>query len=467
MALLMKFKKLIEIGWEEWISLPELHLPAIRAKIDTGAKTSALHAFMVEKFIDEGVEKVKFGIHPVPERPEIEVYSVANLVDEREITSSNGQTELRYVIQVMAQFGKDKWPIEITLTNRETMNYRMLIGRSAMEGRVLVVPEQSFLLGSLSAELYESIKTYKHDRALKICILSKEPNNYSTARIAVVAESKGYQVDIINPEKCYAQIGVNEQGVSYQGRLLSAYDVIIPKMGEAITTHGLAIMRQLECFGSYCINTAEAISNSRDKLLVQQLLSRGNISIPITAFGNDPSNIEDLINVVNGAPLIVKSFNNVYVASSILVETNKAAHAVIQVFSNLKTNFIVQEYIAEDMCKLIRCIVLGGKVIAAIDTIQEITNPKAIGKKVKSKRLLKLTSEERKIAIKTARILGLKYATVELLRTPNRCLVMDVNTAIAFKKIEALSKKDIASTIIEYVEHHARPTVANISAAQQ
>lgn len=460
---MMKFKKLIEIGWEEWIALPELNLPAIRAKIDTGAKTSALHAFMVEKFVDDGIEKVKFGIHPVPERPEIEVYSVARLVDEREVTSSNGQTELRYVIQVMAQFGKEKWPIEITLTNRETMNYRMLIGRSAMEGKVLVVPEQSFLLGSLSAELYESIKTYKHDRALKICILSKAPNNYSTTRIATVAESKGYQVDIINPEKCYAQVGSYEQGVSYQGRLLSAYDVIIPQIGEAITTHGLAIIRQLECFGSYGINTAEAISNARDKLLVQQLLSRGNISIPITAYGNAPSNIDDLIKVVHEAPLIIKSFNNAHVASSILVETNKAAHAAIQVFSNLKTNFIVQEYIAQDMCKLIRCIVLGGKVIAAIDTTQEATNFKMIDGKIKYKKILKLTAEERKIAVRAVRILGLKYASVELLRTSDRCLVMDISTAIAFKKTEEFSKKDIASILIEYIEHHARPTVSNIS----
>ena len=126
--------KITEIGWEEWVALPELNLPAIKAKVDTGARTSALHAFMVEKIMEDGDVKVHFGIHPIPERPEIEVFCKAHLVSEREVTSSNGQTELRYVIRTLAQFGKRKWPIEITLTDRETMAYRMLIGRQAMEG---------------------------------------------------------------------------------------------------------------------------------------------------------------------------------------------------------------------------------------------------------------------------------------------------------------------------------------------
>ncbi|MGD9592970.1 MAG: ATP-dependent zinc protease, partial [Candidatus Berkiella sp.] len=144
----------LEIGWEEWISLPELNLPAIRAKVDTGAKTSTLHAFMVEKIVENNETKVHFGIHPIPGRPEIEIFCKALLVDEREIISSNGTSELRYVIRTSAQFGNKKWPIEITLTDRETMAYRMLIGRSAMQNRLLVVPEKSFLLGTRNLSVY-------------------------------------------------------------------------------------------------------------------------------------------------------------------------------------------------------------------------------------------------------------------------------------------------------------------------
>ena len=148
---------LMPIGWEEWISLPQLKLPAIKAKVDTGAKTSALHAFRVDKILVNGETKVRFGIHPIPERTDIEVYCVADLVAEREVTSSSGQTELRYVIRTIAQFGDKQWPIEITLTDRETLAYRMLIGRSAMKGQLVVVPEASFLLGKLSSKVYEPI----------------------------------------------------------------------------------------------------------------------------------------------------------------------------------------------------------------------------------------------------------------------------------------------------------------------
>ncbi|HET9843946.1 MAG TPA: RimK/LysX family protein, partial [Gammaproteobacteria bacterium] len=153
------------IGFEEWIALPELNLPAIKAKTDTGAQTSALHAFMVEKFEDdEGIEKIKFGIHPIPEQPNIAVFCEANLVDERKIISSNGKMELRYIIRTLATFGEHSWPIEISLTNRETMNYRMLIGRSAMEGKLVVVPDASFLLGKLDIEAYKDLKTKPHER---------------------------------------------------------------------------------------------------------------------------------------------------------------------------------------------------------------------------------------------------------------------------------------------------------------
>lgn len=159
---------LVPIGWEEWISLPQLKLPAIKAKVDTGAKTSSLHAFRVDKMMVNGQPKVRFGIHPIPERTDIEVYCVADLVAEREVTSSSGQTELRYVIRTIATFGDSEWPIEITLTDRETLAYRMLIGRSAMKGRLIVVPEASFLLGKLSPKCYESLAKNALNDALKL-----------------------------------------------------------------------------------------------------------------------------------------------------------------------------------------------------------------------------------------------------------------------------------------------------------
>lgn len=447
----MKAKKLIEIGWEEWIALPELNLPAIRAKVDTGAKTSALHAFMVEKFFEDDITKIKFGIHPVPERPEIEVYSTAQLIDERVVISSNGQSELRYVIRTMAQFGGEKWPIEITLTNRETMNYRMLIGRSAMEGRVLVVPEQSFLLGTLSAELYEHIQTQKHERTLRICLLSKNPNDYTTSRIASSAEARGHEVDIINPEHCYASLRVDNPNIHYHGRVLDQYDAVIPWIHRDITAYGLAILRQFELLGTFSLNSSEGMTKSGDRLLAYQLLSKSQVMMPTTAFCQSPSSSEDLINIINGAPLTLRSLNSTNEFSDVIVNTDEAAHAAIQVLKSLKSQFVLQKYSHDLQARRLRCVILGNKIIATIDLNQPALSKNTV------KKNLKPSSIERKTALRAARILGLKFASVDFIRENDNSYLIAIRPNPSLKKIEKSSKKDIASILIEYLEYHARP----------
>jgi hypothetical protein len=138
---------LIDVGWREWLALPELGIPAIKAKIDTGARTSALHAFELVTFESEGSRRVRFQLHPIRHRPDIVVAAEAEVVDERVVTSSSGTQEQRVVIRTPLSVGESSWPIELTLTNRETMRFRMLLGRTAMQGRVVVDPSASFLCG--------------------------------------------------------------------------------------------------------------------------------------------------------------------------------------------------------------------------------------------------------------------------------------------------------------------------------
>ncbi len=144
------------LGWEEWIALPELGLPAIKAKVDTGARTSALHASFVEPFTYRRVRKVRFGVHPVPRRSDIAVVCTARLVDRREVRSSNGEREQRYVIETPIRIGPFEWPIEVTLTNRDTMLYRMLLGRQAIGEGILVDPSSSFLQPKLGYKVYDT-----------------------------------------------------------------------------------------------------------------------------------------------------------------------------------------------------------------------------------------------------------------------------------------------------------------------
>ena len=143
------------LGWEEWVALPELGLPAIKAKVDTGARTSALHAFFVEPYGTSRAPRVRFGVHPMPRQADVEIICTAALVDRREVRSSNGEREERYVISTPIRIGDREWPIEVTLTNRHTMSYRMLLGRQAIAEDVLVDPGASFRQPRLRYKLYQ------------------------------------------------------------------------------------------------------------------------------------------------------------------------------------------------------------------------------------------------------------------------------------------------------------------------
>lgn len=456
----MKKQKFKEVGFEEWVALPELGIPAIKAKIDTGATTSSIHAFKVEKFKDEGILKVRFGVHPIPEHPEIAVECVAHLIDEREITSSNGLTELRYVIRTIASFGDESWPIEIGLTNREDRNYRMLIGRNTMKNRLIVVPEASCLLGALSLDLYrEEQQSKKTTKSLRICILSREPKSYSTSRIASAAEARGHKVDILNTTKCYVDIGSDKQAIHYQGKILEPYDVVIPRIGASITSYGLAILRQFESLGINCLNSSNGIAHSRDKLLAHQLLTRGRIPMPITAFGRSPGDTKDIINIVKGAPLIVKLLQGSQGESVVLAETNKAAQAVIQAFRGLGAEFIVQEYVKESAGCDIRCLVLGNKVIGAMERRSLEGDFRSNIHQGGQGFSVQITAEERKLAIRASRILGLQFSGVDMLRSNSGSKVIEVNSSPGLEGIEGVTQRDIAGQLIAYIEEHARPSL--------
>jgi ribosomal protein S6--L-glutamate ligase len=457
------------LGWREWVAMPQLGLPAIKAKIDTGARTSALHAFSIETFGPEHQPKVRFGVHPVEGRDDIEVFCTAKVMDRRQVISSNGQSEIRYIIEAQIGIGDREWPIEISLSNRETMAHRMLLGRTALETQEAVVePWAEFKQRHLSYEVYKAKRDHAPiERPLRIALLTMEPENYSNRRLIEAAESRDHVIEPIQTARCYMNINSLASTVHCDGAALPYFDVVIPRIGSSITTYGTAVVRQFEATGAFCLNSATAIGNSRDKLLAHQLMAMRRLPMPVTAFANSPHDTDDLIAMVGGPPLIVKLLYSSQGKGVVLAENKASAQSVIDAFRNAEANFLVQEFIGDAAGQDIRCVVLDGKVIATMRRQAPSDDFRANLHKGGSAHEVKITSEERKLAVKAVRIMGLKFAGVDILRSAKGPLLLEVNSSPGLEGIEKTTSVDIAGHVMDYIESRTfqprmnirRPTV--------
>ena len=439
------------VGWEEWVSLPELNLPALVVKTDTGADLSALHAFNIQTFGKEDNLMVRFGINPIDNDERFSIFCSARVIDQKNITSSNGISELRYVIETEIIIGDVKKKIPVTLTNRENMKYKMIIGRSALDG-FKISADKSFLQTTLNYDLYKKVKNYNHRRALRIGILSLEPNNYSNLKIIAAAENNGHHCEILNTKRCYLNIESDNPEVHYDGSVLPHYDVIIPRIGPSITKYGMAVVRQFEAMGTFCLNSSASIGTSRDKLAAHQALAFNRISMPDTAFANSPRDTQNIIDLTSGGPLVVKLLESSQGRGVVLAETKKAASSVISAFQKLNAAFIVQDFVKGANGSDIRLFVISGKVVASMmrsasdDDFR--SNLHAGGKASK----VKITQEERKIAKEATKAMGLNIAGVDILRSTDGPKVLEVNSSPGLQGIETINNINVASLIIDYIE---------------
>ncbi|MDA7427583.1 30S ribosomal protein S6--L-glutamate ligase [Primorskyibacter aestuariivivens] len=448
----------IKLGWEEWVSLPDLGLPAIRAKVDTGARTSALHAYDIERFGPASKPKVRFAVHPIPGRDDLSIPCSAEVLDRREVTSSNGETETRYVIRTNLEVAGQRWPIEITLTDRRGMSNHMLLGRQALNENVTVVPSEKFQQPELSFEVYHSTRVRKlaPNRALRVAVLSREAN-YSTARLVAEGESRGHVVEVIDTTRCYMAINALAPEVHYDGKRLPRFDAVVPRIGASITSYGTAVIRQFETIGTYCVNGSEGIASSRDKLFAHQLMARHKIGMPNTAFAASPKDTDSLIGLVGTAPLIVKLLESTQGKGVVLAETKKAAQSVIDAFRGLKANFLVQQFVKEAAGEDIRCLVVGGKVVAAMKRTGAEGDFRSNLHRGGSAKVVRISKEEREAAVRAAKVFGLKLAGVDLLRSEAGPKVLEVNSSPGLEGIEKASGKNIAGMLYDHIEAHVRP----------
>jgi ribosomal protein S6--L-glutamate ligase len=292
---------------------------------------------------------------------------------------------------------------------------------------------------------------------MKIGILSRNENLYSTKRMVEEGLKRGHEIDVIDTLHCYMDITSSKPSVRYDGQPLPKYDAVVPRIGASITFYGTAVVRQFEMMGTFAVNESVAISRSRDKLRSLQLLSRKGIGLPRTGFANKPDNIKDLIKNVGGAPLVVKLLEGTQGIGVVLAETNKAAESIIEAFMGLKANILVQEFIKEAGGADIRCLVVGGKVVAAMKRQGAEGEFRSNLHRGGSAELVKLSKEERATAVNAAKIMGLNVCGVDILRSNNGPVVMEVNSSPGLEGIETATGKNVAGMIIEFIEKNAKP----------
>ncbi|MGJ5618922.1 30S ribosomal protein S6--L-glutamate ligase [Sulfitobacter sp. MF3-043] len=449
----------LTFGWEEWIALPDLGLPAIKAKVDTGARTSALHAHDIEVFGPPAKPKVRFNVHPIAGRDDISITCSAPLIDRREVTSSNGESEQRFVISTTLDVAGQSWPIDVTLTNRAGLSSRMLLGRQALNEHINISATERRLQPDLNYDVYHTAAMRKTapKRALRIAVMSREPNTYSTRRLVEVGEARGHTVEVIDTARCYMAINQLAPEVHYDGKRLPRYDAVIPRIGASITPYGCAVIRQFETIGTYCVNGSAGITASRDKLHAHQVLASKRIGMPTTAFAASPKDTSNLMALVGTAPLIVKLLESTQGKGVVLAETKKAAESVIDAFRGLKANFLVQDFVKEAAGEDVRCLVIAGKVVASMKRTGAEGDFRSNLHRGGSAKVVRISKIERDTAVRAARAFGLGMAGVDLLRSDAGPKVLEVNSSPGFEGIEKASGKDIVGKLYDEVEARVKP----------
>lgn len=288
---------------------------------------------------------------------------------------------------------------------------------------------------------------------MKLAILSRAPRSYSTQRLRTAALDRGHTVKILNTVRFAIDLSRDEPDLQFRGKQLSEYDAILPRIGNSITYFGTAVVRQFEQMDIYTPNTATAINNSRDKLRATQILSRHSIGIPATAFVRDRADVLPAIERVGGAPVVVKLLEGTQGIGVILAPELKVAEAIIETLQSTKQNVLIQAFIEESKGRDIRALVVGDRVIGAMRRVAHGDEFRSNIHRGGSAEAVELTSEYEETAVRSAQIMGLKIAGVDMLEGKDGPLVMEVNSSPGLEGIEVATKLDVAGAIIDYIDH--------------
>ncbi|HVK60315.1 MAG TPA: 30S ribosomal protein S6--L-glutamate ligase [Bdellovibrionales bacterium] len=292
---------------------------------------------------------------------------------------------------------------------------------------------------------------------MKIGILSRKRELYSTRRLIEAAESRGHSVRVIDPLRCYMSISASNPSIHFRGEPLNDFDAIVPRIGASVTFYGTAVVRQFEMMGVYCLNESQAITRARDKLRSNQLLARAGVGLPVTGFAHSPDDTHDVISLIGEPPFVIKLLEGTQGKGVVLTETKNAAGSVIDAFRDLDAYFLVQEFVKEASGCDIRCFVVGNRVVASM--MRKAKDGEFRSNLHRGGRAMhvEVTPEECAMAIKAAEIMGLNVAGVDIIRAKKGPLVLEVNSSPGLEGIEKSTSVDVASLIIEFIEKNAAP----------
>lgn len=290
---------------------------------------------------------------------------------------------------------------------------------------------------------------------MKFVMLARNPNLYSHQRLKEAAEQRGHQLDIVNTLRCYMNIASRRPEVYYDGKKLGRYDAVIPRIGASVTFYGLAVLRQFEIMGVFPLNESVAIGRSRDKLRSMQLMARDGIGLPVTTFAHDPKQTDEVLKLAGDAPLVVKLLEGTQGIGVVLADSNRSAKSVVEAFRGAKVNIMVQEFIKEAGGTDIRALVVGGRVIAAMQRKGAEGEFRSNLHRGGSAQPIKISPEERSTAVRAAKTMGLNVCGVDMLRANHGAVVMEVNSSPGLEGVEKATGIDVAGKIIEFLEKNA------------
>lgn len=445
----------IVVGSEEWCAFPGLGIPAIVARVDSGARTSSIHAFNIQPFTRKGKAWVSFEVHPLQKNRRLLVRCEAPVADHRRVKSSSGIAEKRYVIQAILRLWDHEFAIELTLANRDSMGYRMLLGREAMVGRIVVDPSLSHCLGEVSEEVLEL--HYKDARrsvdGLRIALLAENEKFYTNRRLIEACEERGHFPAMVNVKSCFLTLD-NVRGEIYErGRgVMQPFDAMIPRFSIDNSLFGAAILRQYISNGGNAINNPSAVLLSRSKLDLFQKLVEHEIPICSLGFANVTADLQAIVQKVGPEPYSVQLSRHFQVKPSIYVQSSDETLVLKNAWQGVNFGLQVTSRSGEMEGTKIKALIVAGRLVAAVHHEQlKLHQPSdATGYEA-----YHLTKSEKKLVLKVAKLTGLNYVCVELLRSKrdeHSSLVHDVIASPSIEIFEKVSGKDIATLIVIEIE---------------